>query len=173
MALMGIDETLKALVACVCTALEDSEAPVCICSTTVGNPMISTCCECDSGQSGELWGNFVRLYRGDRISGGEVQAQRPCAPANWVAQFQITLARCFPTIDESGEIPDSEDQAQAAQGIHADVAAIRRAIHCCQETEPATLEAINVQTDPTGGCSFLVATLNVPVSMRMSDNERP
>lgn len=172
MALMGIDQTLHALISCVCEELEKSEAPVCVCSTTIGSPMIATCCECEADKNGELWGNFLRLYRGDRQTGAEVQPRKPCAPANWVAQFQITLARCFPTIDENGELPSAEDQSDSARSLHADVAAFRRAIHCCQDTEPATLEAINVQTEPSGGCSFLVATLNVPVSMRLDDNPR-
>lgn len=172
MALKGIDDTLTALVNCVSDELDESDAPVCLHSNTIGTPAIASCCECTPGKSGELWGNFLRLYQGHRETGVQVQPRKPCAPATWVAQFQITLARCFPTLTDQGELPHHEDQAAAAMELHADVAAIRRAIHCCQDTEPATLEAINVQADPSGGCSYLVATLTVPVSMKTDDNKR-
>lgn len=169
MATQGIDATLQALLACVCDALDAAEASVCTCSTTIGDPMIIDCCECQAGKGGELWGNFLRLYHGDRTSGADVTPPRPCAQVNWIAQYQFTLARCFPRISEDGEIPDADSQADAAAQLHADVATMARAIHCCTDTEPAYVETVNVISDPSGGCSFAKMTVRVPVSIKKSD----
>lgn len=169
--LLGIDDTLAALVGCVCSELADAGRPTCECGTTIGIPQIATCCECQAGVSGELWGHLVQVYRSDMVNYGQSNVpQRPCAPAEWAAEFTLTLARCFPTIDEQGELPDPEERAAVARTLHADVAAIHRALHCCVDTEPVNVVNIRVDTEPTGGCSYLVATIQAPVSLRPDAN---
>lgn len=172
--LLGVDDTLNSLVACVCAALESDGRPTCECGTTIGSPAISICCECEPGVSGELWGSLVRVYRAGRTSYDQATLpQRPCAPADWAAEYRLTLARCFPTIDEDGDLPSAEDRSAAAAALHADVATMHRAMHCCQDVEPPQVVSIEVQTDPSGGCSFLVATVRAPVSLSAPKNALP
>lgn len=174
MALNGIDDTLHLMLACIDEALREDEAPTCVVATTIGEPVIATCCECAGGANGELWGSFRRLYHGDRNNGNETRARKPCAPAIWWAQYQITLARCFPTVDEHGEVPDPQDRSAAAQELHADIATIQRALHCCTITEePPYIEQSTVTTDPAGGCSRLTVMVRIPVSINRALNTRP
>lgn len=169
--LKGIDETLHALLGCVEARLIDSGAPVCSVGTTVGSPAIANCCDCGNGE-GELWGNLVRAYRVGRVGYTDAQPKRPCAPSEWAAEFQITLARCFPSLDERGELPSIEKRSDAAQTFHADLADLENAINCCTETEPPIIQAVNIEVDPSGGCSYLIATVQVPVSMKRGSNPR-
>lgn len=171
MALLGIDDTLHELLQCVSQALADDEAPVCSVGGTLGQPAIASCCDCGDGE-GELWGNLVRVYRSQQAGLADAPPQKPCLPAHWSAEYRITLARCFPVIDESGELPSVEARTEATARGHADVATVHRAIHCCGETEPPYLVGIQVETDPAGGCSFLVATVRVPVSLHKRQNLR-
>lgn len=172
MALKGIDETLTTLLDCIDLALRDDGVPACVVATSVGDPVISNCCECAAGVSGELWGQFKRVYPGDRVSGAETRGRKPCAPVMWVAQYQITLARCYPTIGERGEI-EPQDRSEAAAALHADVATIQRALHCCDAMEePPYVEQVVVSADPSGGCSSLNVFVRVPISMSRSNNPR-
>lgn len=176
MALLGIDDTLHELLTCVSARLDSSGSPVCSVGASVGMPAIASCCECgdaaDGGGEGELWGHVQRVFRSTEAGVSQAIAQKPCAPSQWAAEYLITLARCFPVIDERGDLPAVDDRTSAAGDTHADIAAIQRALHCCTATEPPYLESIAVQTDPQGGCSYLVATVRVPVSMRPGDNAR-
>lgn len=173
MAAIGIDATLEALLDCICAGLADSGRPVCSCAATVGTPVISLCCECEAGEGeGELWGNLLRLYRGDNTSGADAAPTKPCAPVRWVAQFSVTVSRCSPVLDERGELPDPDARAAAAAQLHADVAALTRAVNCCPLDEPAYLEQVSVDVDPSGGCSYLMATVRVPVSVAAAANAR-
>lgn len=171
MSLLGIDETLQTLLACVCEALESSGAPACICSTTVGVPVILNPCACKGGAgSGEVWGALQQVYRIDRQTLQQTApGRRPCGTGKWGARFQITLARCFPTIDARGNPPKPEAQAAAAAQLHADTAAIHRALSCCA-LDDVLVETIGVQADPQGGASFLIATVVAGVSLAARDN---
>lgn len=171
MAALGIDETLAILLDCIAAELKKSDAPVCSISATVGSPTFALCCDCGNGE-GELRGHLLRTYRADKNTLADTVPVKPCIPVTWGAQYEITLARCFPTIDERGNLPDTEDLTSAAAKLHADTAAIHRAIHCCADIEPAYLEQTSVVNDPEGGCSYLIATVRVPVAMSTAKNLR-
>lgn len=174
MALKGVSETLSVMLSCIDTALTESGAPVCVVGTTIGDPAISQCCECAPNTTGELWGSLRRLYPGDRDTGAEVRSRKACMPGYWFAQYQVTLARCFPTLGEDGELPDPVDRSKAADTLHIDAAEIRRALQCCTEPDDLpTVQQITVTTDPAGGCSKLTATVIAPVSMSRAHNQRP
>lgn len=162
---LGIDDTLNALLACVSDALDPAPCSV---STTVGTPAIGDCCDCGDGQ-GELWGNLNRVFRYEERGIIDATMQKPCAPVQWAAEFRIALTRCFPVMDQYGRV-SAEAQAEAASRLHADLASFHRAIHCCGETATPYLADIGVETDPEGGCSILVATVRVPVSLKPSMN---
>lgn len=168
--LLGIDETIDAIRECVCISLEDAERPVCECYTTIGEPVIGTCCECRKGVSGELVANLQATFRLDRRTLQQGQPGRSCAGALWGARFQLTLARCFPTLDEHGELPSTSALEEAAARLHADAALIQRAVTCCGDVDDAIVESVQVQRDPEGGCSTLVATILAPVSMTAARN---
>ena len=168
--LLGIDDTLRALIECVCVQLEAVGAPPCLCGTTVGPPVVMQCCECGDGASGELWGQFQRLIR---AGGPTYEAQRPtqpCAQVEWAAEYQLTLARCFPTIDERGDAPEPAALASAAREAATDVAAITRALHCCASTRPPYVVTLGVTYPPEGGCSWLQVTVRVPVAIGATAN---
>ena len=172
MALKGIDETLLGLIACIDSALVEDDAPTCVTATTVGEPQVATCCECSGSGNGELWGNFKRAYPSDPRTGLEVRNRQACVSGMWSAQFQITLARCFPVIDQDGT-PEPQDRSDAANSFHADMAAVKSALECCDTIdEKPVVEQITTTLAPTGGCSYLVVTLHVPVSMSRAHNPR-
>lgn len=173
MSLKGIDASLAMILACADAALVADGAGTCTVATTIGAPAIGNCCECATGTNGELWGHLVRLYRGDRISGAEVRNRKPCQPAFWYAQYNLTLARCFPTVGEDGELPEPADRSAAATDLHNDAATIQMALNCCDEIdEPPLVEQIAVTTNPSGGCSILTVSVRVPVSMGRAHNQR-
>lgn len=174
MGALGVDETLAELLACICEKFEDEGAPFCKCSSTIGVPVVAQCCECSDGVTGELWGSLGRIYRRGTNGPGYPQTgtMKPCQQSEWVAEYNLTLARCFPTLDNLGQLPSSEDQAAAALALHADVSTLERAIRCCALPEAAYAAQIQVINDPSGGCSYLTAIVQVPVSLSRSDNPR-
>lgn len=160
---LSIDGALEAAVNCVYAALD---IPPCTVGTTVGVPVIDACCECEPGYDGALWGNLVEIAPGDMLTGGERALRNPCAPVFWWATYRVTLFRCFPTIDERGELPSPETLTEAARNLHLDAAAMTRALHCCSAGgEPILLGAVNVTSDPSGGCSMLSAVFKTQVSV--------
>lgn len=169
MTLLGVDETAAALLDCVMTRFEEEEAPFCVGGVTVGMPVIQSCCDCGDGE-GEAWIHLVRVFRVSGASLQDATPAKPCQPAQWAAEFTITLARCFPTIDETGEVPPVEDRTEAAGRFHRDAATLFRAVHCCEGVEPARITQIQAQTNPEGGCSFLASTIQVPVSLAYAAN---
>lgn len=168
MARKGIDETISAVRDCVCAALEAAEVEMCICSSTVGTPVIAPVCECN-----ELWANLIRIFRADRNTLSDTVAVKPCAPATWAAQVRITFARCFPTLTDMGELPSPEALDAAASVAHADAATMIRAAHCCTDTEPVYVEGVDVSNDPSGGRSYITMTIRVPVDITKSANAYP
>lgn len=178
MSALGIDATLNALLSCVCEALEASGVPVCICSTTIGEPvsplsMAIAECSCGGSSSGEAWGALQQVYPVDRQTLGQAQvARRPCAGGQWGARYIITVIRCFPSIDENGDLASPEEQAASAAELHADAAAIHRAIVCCADVEEVLVETIGVIIDPEAGTSRLTASVVAAVSLAARDNPR-
>jgi len=175
MTALGIDETLQTLLSCVCAKLTELGVPACSCFATVGNPTesIGLCCSCPSG-TGELRASLTRVYRGDRTNGADSSvAAKPCAPVNWVAQYSVVLSRCFPKLSTSGNLPTGEKTQEAAAGLHADVAAMMRAIHCCVLDEPAYVEQVAIEQDPQGGCSYITLSVRAPITIKGASNLHP
>lgn len=171
MAPQGIDETLNIMMKCVDDALTEDGFGTLIVANTIGDPAIIPGTEC--GQD-ELWGHFLRAFRGDRDTGAEMRNRKPCAPATWWAQYRITLARCFPMLDDQGNLADPQDRSAAARTLHDDAATIQTALNCCDAIEePPFVEQIAVTVNPSGGVSLLVATVRARVSMGRARNPRP
>jgi len=67
-------------------------------------------------------------------------------------EMELGVVRCFPTMDESGELPDPADITAAALGLIADQYALYSAIKCC-ETSLRTLVIDRwTPSGPSGGC---------------------
>lgn len=160
---LSVDGALAAAVNCVYSELA---IPPCTVGITVGTPVIDTCCECEPGHNGALWGNLIDVAPGEMVSGGERARRNPCAPVFWWATYRVTLFRCFPTIDERGELPAPDTLTEVAESLHLDAAAMTRALHCCNAGgEPILLGSVNVTSDPSGGCSMLSAAFKVRVDI--------
>jgi len=158
-------ETSERLLACVGDALAAALRPVCTSYQTVGTPVILTCCDCeDHGDeaNGELSIHFRRLFDAEAATLNEAQRVRPCKGGVTAAQFRLVLARCFPTVNEKGEIPDVETQEEAALDLQHDSELMWQALACCPDL-PLKIDDLSVDLGPRGGCSIVFADVTVQV----------
>lgn len=162
----SIDTTARALLACVCDALEAVNRPACQCFATVGPPVVALCCSCDEDTSGDLTIHFERLYDGDPTTLEQVDRIHPCRQSTTAADFSIVLTRCFPMINELGEMPDSDTQDAAALDMHQDIGTVFRALTCGCNESPLILREIAVDSMPDSGCMVLAARVSTEVSMK-------
>lgn len=160
-----ISQAAQHVLACVSDALSDALRPVCKEYQTVGVPVIQTCCECDDeGTNGEVSIHLTRVFDADSSSLDEVIRVRPCRAGPVAAQFRLVLARCYPTIDENGEVPAPEVLQEYAEDLAADAETIWSAITCCYEGR-IRLDDVSVDLGPMGGCSVVYADLTIPVQI--------
>lgn len=158
-----ISQTAQRALECVSDALSDVLRPVCKVYQTVGTPVIATCCECDDeGSNGEVSIHLTRLFDADQSSLDEVIRVRPCRAGVVAAQFRMVLARCFPMIDEHGEVPDPEVLSEYAEGLSVDVETLWQALSCCYEDQ-IRIDDISVDLGPMGGCSAVYVDLTFPI----------
>lgn len=158
--LLGAAQTL---LTCVCDALNDDLRPVCKCYQTVGTPVIASCCECsDGGANGELSVHFRRLYDAEAASLDEVRRVRPCRGGATAAQFRLVLARCLPTVDSHGELPDPVELTESSDDQMRDAELIWQSLACCADLE-LRVDDITVDLGPSGGCSIIFADVTVAV----------
>lgn len=157
-----LSETSRTLLTCVESALEADLRPVCKAYQTIGTPVIFTCCECDDGMNGELSIHFRRLFDADPSTLNEVQRVRPCKGGVVAAQFRLVLARCFPTIDEKGELPDKEFLEEAADDLQRDAELMWQSLACCTGLD-IKIDDVSVDLGPKGGCSIVFADVTTQV----------
>lgn len=167
-----IDTTARNLLDCVCDRLaiknEEINRPVCKCYATIGPPIVVLCCECeveDSEQkaTGEATIHFERLYDADPTTLEQVSRVHPCKRSTTVADFTIVVTRCYPMINEAGEMPDSEDQDAAATDMHSDISDVFAALTCGCNGYPLIVQEIAVDSMPEAGCAVLSARISVEV----------
>lgn len=157
------------LLACVCDALEDAGRPACTCTTTVGTPLVSAFCECHAGDgSGELYVSFSTMYPVDPETLTRSEPVYPCRRPTMAAEFSVLLTRCFPTIDEKGELPSAERQADAADLLHADAQDIWTALTCCAPELGRMRVSQVFVADPEGGISSIQFVVVVEVKVKKS-----
>lgn len=158
-------EAALRLLECVTDALSDAERPVCKSYRTVGTPVIARCCDCEDDDfpgEGELSIHFRRLFDADASTLIEVQRVRPCKGGPVAAQYRLVLARCFPTIDEYGELPSEETLEAAAAEQHQDVDLMWQALACCTGMD-VRVDDISVDLGPKSGCSLIYADVTAAV----------
>jgi len=165
----SITATRQEILDCICDSLAEQNRPVCECYATVGVPMVSNCCECELDTTGEVSISLLSVQDVDPNTFSVSARRRPCKGGQVAATFQIVLARCFPTITEEGEVPDTVDQTEAANELDIDITAIWYALTCCLDNDiDRLIESVNVQTEPSGGCSFVSIRVTAAVDMKLS-----
>lgn len=167
-------KTAEWLLKCVEQALEDSLRPVCRSYQTVGTPVIASCCECSDGENGELSIHFRRMFDADANTLSEVQRIYPCHGGVVAAQFRLVLARCFPTINERGELPTPEFLTDAADDLADDSNIMWRSLSCCPDF-PVRIDDLSVDLGPSGGCSivYVDVTTRILVPAIVADQPIP
>lgn len=138
----AIHDLAQAVLACVCTALEETATevegqPGCPCRACVvpGTPAWDSCADpCSSDTGGQLTVSVARLYPSTDFpaQSSDVQGVRGCMPApTTAAELVITLLRCAPLPDSNGCPPTCDEQAAAARVVHVDAVTIMNALYCC------------------------------------------
>lgn len=161
--------TSTTLLDCVCDALATAGRPVCSCYATIGAPIIANCCECATDTTGEAVISFERMYEADPQTLLQVDRVRPCKGGIKVAEFNLFVSRCYPTLDEQGNLPTPEEQDEAALNLNTDVEIVWHALTCCGHDSPLRVIEIVVDSDPEGGCSALSARVAVEVTPARHD----
>lgn len=163
MVAVDLNAGIDALLACATSALEAALRPVCACHQSIGTPMWSPCCECDSRNStGTLSAWLENMYPADANTLLPVTRTETCRRGAWAADIAIQLSRCFPTVDEHGNLPSTEDVDAVARSLHEDAVVVRRAITCCGDVR-LRWRTLGVEAEPEGGCSYLVARVTIEV----------
>lgn len=164
----SLDLTARTLLACVGEALEDAQRPVCASYATVGPPVIGpmNCCECGGGQTGEATINFERLYDANPETLQQVTPVHPCKRTVTVADFSIVLTRCYPRIDESGQMPSPDEVDEASALLHEDVRDIYAALTCTCSGYRLIVQEVAVNAMPEAGCSVIASRVSVEVDLR-------
>lgn len=160
-------EAAERLLECVCDALADAGRAVCSCYQTVGTPVVGKCCDCgedDFEMTGELSIHFRRIFDADPNTLLEVQRVRPCKGGTLAASYRMVLARCFPTVNEHGELPQHEALTEKAEEQHEDIAILWQSLACCSGMN-LRIDDISIDPNPQIGCSFLYADVTVSVQV--------
>lgn len=161
----SIDTSARELLQCVCQRLTDQERPACACFATVGPPVIALCCECEEDTSGELTIHLERLYDADPETLAQVTTRvHPCRRSVTAADLTIILTRCYPMVDENGEMPESAEQDSAATLLHNDVSDVYAALICGCSDIRLVVQEVAVDSMPEAGCAVLAARVSVEVA---------
>ena len=157
----GISETACMLLDYVANALDADLRPVCKVYQTVGTPVILTCCECEEGTNGELSIHFTRLFDAESDTLLEVQRIRPCRGGVTAAQYRLVLARCYPTIDERGEIPEPDVLEAVADEFQRDAELMWQSLACSGES--MRIDDLSVDLGPKAGCAVMSIDVTIQV----------
>lgn len=157
-----LSEAAQTLLTCVTDALADDLRPVCESYQTQGTPVILQCCECDDEANGELSIHLRRLFDADPSTLDEVRRIRPCKGGLTAANFRLVLARCRPTINERGELPDKATLTEFAEDQIRDVNLLWQSLACCSGMD-MRIDDVSVDLSEPGSCSVIYADVTVVV----------
>lgn len=159
--------TMDALVECVCDALEAADRAACACGLTVGppSPGPAGCCECDTSPGGSVSGFLERVYPADQTRDGIQEASRleNCRTGGTAADITLVVLRCYPSLDEQGNMPDLVDTTDAAHDLNTDMTVVWEALKCCGPN--LVIRESAVDADPEGGCSAFAIRVSTLVNM--------
>lgn len=158
--------TMDALVACVCEALEAIDRATCQCGLTIGVPAQGPngCCQCDNDTAGGHASAFLeRVYPADPTTFEQVTRIENCKQGPLAADISVTVVRCYPSMDEVGNMPTLEETTPFAHDLNTDMAAVWNALKCCGER--IVIRESVVEGDPEGGCAGFAVRVTTFVSM--------
>lgn len=145
-------------------ALSDALRPVCKAYTSLGTPIILSCCECDDeGTNGEVSIHFRRMFDADATTLIEIQRVRPCRGGVTAASFRLVLARCSPILNSQGELPDPEEFSEAAEDQMLDAQLLWQSLATCGLA--LRIDDISVDLGEPGMCSVVFADITVAVTV--------
>jgi hypothetical protein len=147
-------DVLDGLRACLCTEIEDSRAgATCFCGVYPGQQTSADWCTCTKtirgtpGGCGMAWVRLVSVYPYDQFP---TQAQRPTCATPLAAVIELGVFRCIPGLGPKGEAPDAAAQADAVLTQTSDLAAMLKAMTCCEALTERTY-VLGRYTPASGG----------------------
>jgi hypothetical protein len=154
------------LASCVCAELDKAGLPpTCFCGVIPGEVAFDHCGNnCDSGDCGGMAWVSPRVITPSEVAFGTVTsvAPRRCQVPMLDIGFEAGIVRCAPTPDSDGTPPSMAVYLEAARLQMADMAAIERALLCCQSEAPRLDTWVSV--GPEGGCLGGVWAASYPVN---------
>lgn len=160
---------MTALLACMSTKLDEAGRGICNTGITAGAPVLGpNACGCSSdceNPGGQLTVTLQRMYPIDANTFSQVVALEDCRPGAVGADLAFTLARCHPTIDETGNYPDLDTLAPYADGVVQDAQIVWSTFQCpCETGMRVVIRSVSTDSDPLGGCSAVGVTITVLVT---------
>lgn len=166
MVAVDLTTTMDSLVSCVCSALEEADRAACHCGLTIGppSPGPAGCCQCDETPGGSVSGFLERVFPAELTRDGINEAPRvSCRSGATAADITLVVLRCYPAMDEQGNMPDLEDTTTAAHDLNEDMTIVWQALKCCDVGVEIRESAVDA--DPEGGCSAFAIRVTTMVSM--------
>lgn len=160
-----VTDTMTTLLACVVAKLDEDERPVCADGITVGPPVIGpqNCCACNEG-TGQVSVFLERVYPVDGNSFSAVTRVESCRPGAVAADITFVLARCYPRIDNTGNMPKLSVTTDPSEELNDDMTSVWNALKCCGVPNLVIRESA-VDSDPEGGCSAFAVRVSVLVNV--------
>lgn len=161
--------TMNALIECAQTALaaDGVDRPVCSHGLTIGPPApgpAGCCDECDNGAGGQISAHLERTYPVNGDDFEQVTVRANCRPFATAADITLVVIRCYPSMDELGNMPPLDDTTPFAENLNTDVQAVWDSLICCTGYTLAIREAA-IDADPEGGCSGFAVRVSVLVKL--------
>jgi hypothetical protein len=122
------------LLSCLCELLADTVGgPVCFCCLVPGQapPPNDFCCGCKEGSEGQATVQIGPIFPTTRFPAEGVSEVKNCRSFEWGVELIMTVYRCLPTLDSSGNAPSCEQQTAAVAKIADDAQAMMAAVMCC------------------------------------------
>ena len=132
----NLTTVIEALRDCLCAKLtEVGGGAVCQCCIRPGlaPATADNCCDCGEGQ-GQASVQLGEIYPSDKFPRKGIQEWKgACSNGQtlWIAELIMTVHRCIPVPDETGQPPDCNALQAAAAKIRADAVAMIDAFTCC------------------------------------------
>lgn len=151
-AIPPINEYLMDLSECVCQALEDLGAgATCWCGVYPGENVEWNYCgsdECDDACGMA----YVRLVRAFPSVSFPIEDVAAACKGPLAYELEVGVLRCFPGVDENGELPEAEIVTEAALLMNDDQRALRIAMMCCESPVSETALSEWNPVGPSGVC---------------------
>lgn len=178
------------LLACLCTALEDTLGGVpCQCSLRPGTapPPADACCACENGQgqaSVQVTDIFAFPAGKFPSRGGLTGTLTNCGEFEWAAELTMTVYRCVSAVD-GDTLPSVDEMMTDARKILDDAQAMRHAVLCCSwragAPPPGRTQADPAQivigpwrsVNPMGGCAGGMLSVTVALGTDCCPAEAP